>query len=135
MILARRFMFTFLIACMLVGCTQKPVTVDQQPVADPALQNVGRALAAADATAASIAHFLLAGFRSGVVSREVLVTYADTIGPLVQTALNDARDLSVTMARTPGAVSSERVQQALTALTQAVQQAVAFATTHGYKGN
>jgi hypothetical protein len=115
------------------GCTQQAVTVDDQPVNDATLRRVAQAVAAADKSTAAAVHFLIAGYRSGVIQRSVLMQYSTDIGPKVQATLDAARDMVVTIARTPEVVSGERVNQVLSELTKAVQIAVTFAAQHGYK--
>lgn len=122
-----------LLALTLVSCTQQAVTVDEQPVNDASLRRVAQAVAAADKSAAAVVHFLIAGYRGGVIPRDVLMQYSTDIGPHVQAALDAARDMLVTLARTPDATSGERVNQVLGELTKAVQVALNFAIQHGYK--
>ena len=120
------------LALTLASCTQRPVTVDGQPVQDATLRQVAQAVATADKSAASIVHFLIAGYRTGVIQRDVLVLYSTDVGPQVQASLDAARDMLVTLARTPDAVAGERVNQVLSELTKAVQMALTFATRYGY---
>lgn len=122
-----------LLALALASCTQQAVTVDDQPVNDATLRRVAQAVAVADKSAAAAVHFLIAGYRSGVIQRTVLMQYSTDIGPKVQAALDTARDMLVTVARTPGATSGERINQVLRELTEAVHIAVTFAMQHGYK--
>ena len=122
------------LACMLVvaGCT-KPVTLEGKPVTDEGVKQAARALHAADATAASIVRFLIAGHTAGVIMPSVLETYLREVGPPLQAALESARDLLVVIAKTPGATTQERVQQVMLEVTKALNKALAFAQQHGWK--
>lgn len=119
------------LALTLMSCA-KPVTLDGQPVEDARLKRVAQAVAIADTTAASVAHFMLTAYRGGALPRQVLEQYADTYGPAVQSALVQARDVLVGLAKTPDAMPQVRIEQALEALTRAVQEALVFAQAHGY---
>ena len=122
------------LACMLIvsGCT-KPVTLEGKPVTDEGVKQAAQAVYAADATAARIVRFLIAGHKAGAIPASVLETYLKDVGPPLQAALTAARDMLVVVAKTPGATTQERVQQVLLELTKALNKALQFAQQHGWK--
>ena len=120
------------LALMLAGC-DRPVTLEGKPVRDDTVKDAARAVYAADATAASIVRFLIAGYKAGAVPESVLETYLKDVGPPLQAALVTARDMLVTIAKTPKATTQERVQQVLLELTKALNTALSFAKQHGWR--
>ena len=120
------------LALVLTGC-DKQVTLEGKPVKSETIKDAARALHAADATAASIVRFLIAGHTAGVIMPSVLETYLRDVGPPLQAALETARDMLVTIAKTPGATTEQRLQQVMLELTKALNKALAFAQQHGWK--
>ena len=120
------------LAMMLAGC-DRPVTLEGHPVKDDTVKDAARAVYAADATAASIVRFLIAGHKAGAVPASVLETYLKDVGPPLQAALTAARDMLAVVAKTPQATTQERVQQVLLELTKALNTALSFAQQHGWR--
>ena len=122
-----------LVLAFLMTACDKPVTLEGKQVRDKTIQDAARAVYAADVTAASIVRFLIAGHTAGVIMPSVLETYLKDVGPPLQAALETARDMLVTIAKTPGATTEQRLQQALLEVTKALNKALAFAQQHGWK--
>ena len=120
------------LALVLTGC-DKQVTLEGKPVKSETIKDAARAVHAADVTAASIVRFLIAGHTAGVIMPAVLETYLKDVGPPLQAALETARDMLVTIAKTPGATTQERVQQVMLEVTKALNKALAFAQKHGWR--
>jgi hypothetical protein len=123
-----------IVLLVVLGCTARQVTIGDKPVTDETVKKVARAVATADQTAASIVHFLIGAHSVGGVSRDVLVTYHKSIGPVVQAALDESRVLLIRVVENPVDTPQETVNLILERLLSAVQKATDYATKHGWKG-
>lgn len=120
-----------LVVCLVAACTA-PVTYQGQAVTDQATLTAARAIHAADKTGASIAKWLIASHKNGLIPEEVLETYRTDIGPAFQAALGSSKTGLETAINTPSEDATENLLAHTATLMEVLNQAIALAAKYGW---
>jgi hypothetical protein len=118
------------LALTVASCTTT-VTSGGEPVVNESIITAARLVQGADISAAGIATFLHRGVESGAIPRKVAMTYAESIGPAVQAALDTAKDAVIAANANQTSDRMMALDAALDVLVAALNRAIALANDYG----